>query len=119
MELMRAEVLPYFEKAIYLPMLLTVLKSDLESIEKGPFKLKGPYVKMLESATKRVRSELKGTEKYLHSHNMKVIRNQMDDLFTEYIFAHDDCQDHRRYLNIRLRNHTEELLDSYLRWADK
>ncbi len=113
MHLIPAEALPYFENMIYLPMLLIILEKDRDSFEKGPFKLKGPYVKLVDEATRAVRVELRETTIYLRRHNMKVIRNKTDTTFTEYVFVHGDNKDHRRFLNIRLRNRTEELLNIY------
>ncbi len=113
MPLIPPEALPYFENMIYLPMLLTILERDRESVEKGPFKLKGPYVKLIDEAAKVARVELKETTIYLRRHNMKVVRSKTDNTFTEYVFTHEGYEDHRRYLNVRLRNRTEELLGIY------
>jgi len=114
MPLIPAESLPYFEKMIYLPMVLTILERDREIVEKGPFKLKRPYVSIIEQAVKEAQRELKGTKLYLRQHNMKVLRGNHDDTFTEYVFFHGGYEEHRRYLNVRLRNRVEELLGVYL-----
>ncbi|WP_269801503.1 hypothetical protein [Planococcus sp. MB-3u-03] len=34
---------------------------------------------------------------------MKVRRGGKDDNFSEYVFCHGGYEDHRRYLNIRLK----------------
>ncbi len=107
------EALPYCENMIYLPMVLTVLAQDRKRIENGSFKLKRPYVNMMEKATRFVQAELRDATIYLRRHNMKVIRGEMDDTFTEYVFFHGGYEEHRRYLNVRLRNRTEELLTVY------
>ena len=114
MPLIPSESLPYFEKMIYLPMVLTILERDREIVEKGPFKLKRPYVAIIEQAVKVVHKDLKETKLYLRQHNMKVIRGNHDDTFTEYVFFHGGYEEHRRYLNVRLRNRVEELLSVYL-----
>jgi len=112
--LIPAESLPFFEKVIYLPMVLIILERDRENVEKGPFKLKRPYVAIIEHALKEARKELNDTKQYLKEHNMKVIRGNHDDTFTEYVFFHGGYEEHRRYLNVRLRNRVEELLELYL-----
>ncbi len=118
MPLIPTEALPHFENMIYLPMLLVILNKDRDSFEKGPFKLKGPYVKLVDQAEKFARAELKETTIYLGRHNMKVIRSKTDDTFTEYVLTHGGYEDHRRYLNVRLRNRTEELLGIYFKMAE-
>lgn len=118
MPLIPQEALPHFENMIYLPMLVIILERDRHSFEKGPFKLKGPYVKLVDQANKLVRAELKNTSIYLHHHNMQLIRSKTDDTFTEYAFMYGGYEEHRRYLNVRLRNRTEELLSVYLAMAE-
>lgn len=117
MPLIPAESLPYFEKMIYLPMVLIILERDREIVEKGPFKLKRPYVAIIEQAVKEAQRELKSTKLFLRQNNMKVIRGNHDDTFTEYVFFHGGYEEHRRYLNVRLRNRVEELLGVYLAMA--
>ena len=113
MALIPGEALPYFEKMIYLPIIISVLERDREVIEISSFKLKGPYINIVESALKTVRAELKETNNYARSKNMKLIKKGKDDTFTEYAFIHGGYEDKRRYMNIRLRNRTEELINIY------
>lgn len=108
------EKVQYLELAIYLPMLLTVLEKDCGLIENGQFKLKRPYVHLIESARKIVVEDLKNTKAYLKSCHLKVIQGQRDELFTEFTFCFNDVIDKRRYSNIRLRNQVELLLNRYL-----
>lgn len=113
MALIPTEALPYFENKIYLPMILIILERDREVVENSSLKLKRPYIKVVDEAMKFARAELKKTTIYLRRHNMQVIRGKTDDTFTEYVFYHGGYEDHRRYLNVRLRNRTEELLTIY------
>lgn len=114
MPLIPEEAIPYFEKMIYLPMVFTILEKDRTIIEKAPFKLNRPYLTLVEGAAKQVQKELKDTHVYMRRHSMKVIRGEGDDMFTEYVFFHGGYEEHRRYLNVRLRNRVEELLSMYL-----
>ena len=114
MPLIPEEAIPYFEKMIYLPMVFTILEKDRIIIEKAPFKLNRPYLSLVDEAVKQVQKELKDTHVYMRRHSMKVIRGEGDDMFTEYVFFHGGYEEHRRYLNVRLRNRVEELLSMYL-----
>lgn len=113
MQLIPPGALLYFEKMIYLPMVVVVLEKDRELFEEGPFKLKRPYVKIVEGALKHAQIEYKKTSLYLKQHKMELIRGKTDHAFTEYVFVHNGRKDHRRYSNIRLRNRTEELVSAY------
>ncbi len=107
------EALLKLENAIYLPMLIQILERDRGEIEIGSFKLKKPYVDLIEGALKAARNEMKETNSYFNRNNMKVIKVKNDGTFTEYTFMSGGFEDHRRYLNVRLRNRTEELMSVY------
>jgi hypothetical protein len=112
--LIPVESLPYFEKMIYLPMVIIILEQDRVSFEKGSFKLNLPYINIIEQSLKSVQSDLKETKLYMRQNNLKLIKGNRDKTLTEYSFFHGGYEEHRRYLNVRLRNRTEELLEVYL-----
>lgn len=118
MAALQNEAVPYLENMIYLPMIITILEQDRAFIEQGRFKLKKPYLHLVESATRRVHKELGHTAAYLRANQMSVVKEKTDDVFTEYLFIHHRQEDRRRYLNVRLRNRTEELLTYYLAELD-
>ena len=114
MALIPAESLPYYESMIYLPMIIILLERDRVVFESGEFKLSRPYINIIEQSIKSVHKDLKETKLYLRKNNMKIIKGERDDTCTNYVFYYGGYEQHRRYLNVRLRNRTEELLDMYL-----
>lgn len=94
-------------------MLITILEQDRVAIEKGPFKLIGPYLNLIDKAINQIQKESKQTHDYLSRNKMRLIKGKSDDTFTEYIFVHGGYEDSRRYLNVRLKNRTEELINIY------
>lgn len=50
---------------------------------------------------------------------MKVIKGKTDVTFTDYVFIYKGYQDHRKYLNVRLRNRTEELMSECLAMTEE
>jgi hypothetical protein len=102
------------EQAIYLPMVLTVLNRDLAIIEQAPFKLKRPYIELIEETMKAIQQELADVKKYMHKNKMKVERLKSDDTFTMYLFLYKGYEEHHNYFNPRLRNKVEELMRHYL-----
>jgi hypothetical protein len=102
------------EQAIYLPMVLTVLDRDFTVVEKSPFKLKRPYLELIEETMKIIQSELAGVKKYMKLNGMKVERIKTDDAFTMYLFLYKGYEEHHNYFNPRLRNRVEDLLRYYL-----
>ena len=110
MALIPAESLPYFESMIYLPMIIILLERDRVVFESGDFKLSRPYINIFERSIKFVQKDLKETKLYLRKNNMKIIKGNRDESCTEYTFFYGGYEQHRRYLNVRLRNRAEELL---------
>lgn len=109
------EAIDHFERLIYLPMLLTILTSDQALLAKQPLKFINPYLSFLDDVLKSIQQDLKGSHEYLRKHNMKLIKGETEGIFTEYIFIHNGYEDRRNYLNVRLRNRTEELMNEYFR----
>ncbi|KOR77792.1 hypothetical protein AM232_04385 [Bacillus sp. FJAT-21352] len=101
------------EKAIYLPMVITVLNRDLKVIEISPFKLKRPYSELVEHILKVVQDELAEVRRYLRKENIKVSQIKRDESFTMYSFLYKGYEEHHNYFNPRLRNKTEDLLCYY------
>jgi len=112
--LIPSESMPYFEKIIYLPMVIIVLERNREMFEKGEIKLSKPYLNITDRAIKLVQADLKHTKQYMREHDLRILKGPNDNTTTNYIFFHGGYESNRRYLNVRLRNRTEELLEMYL-----
>ena len=103
------------EKALYLPMLIVVLERDRLIFEKAAFKLKQPYVDLVEDTLKQVQRDLKKAKDYLRKNKIKIQEIERDDAFTTYAFIYKGYEEHHNYFNMRIRNKVNELLNKYLR----
>ena len=104
MPLIPSEALPHFENMIYLPMIITILERDRETIEISPFKLKGPYINIVENTLKLARVKLKETTTYAQNKNLKLIKKGKDGTFTEYLFIHGGHEDSWPYTRTVFNN---------------
>ncbi|OIK14076.1 hypothetical protein [Bacillus sp. MUM 13] len=102
------------EQAIYLPMVITILNRDLKIIDESPFKLKKPYMELVEEALSMAQKDLMDVRKHLRRENIKVSELKRDLDFTMYCFLYRGYEEHHNYFNPRLRNRVEELLAFYL-----
>ncbi|MGD7045231.1 hypothetical protein [Jeotgalibacillus proteolyticus] len=109
-----AEDRDLLENAFYFPMLLTVLERDRQLIEQSSFKLKKPYLEIIEAAMRAVQADLAAVKKKMKMKNMKVVKLGSDEAFTSYLFIYRGYEERHNYFNPRLRNHTENLLRFYL-----
>lgn len=102
------------EQAIYLPMVLIILNRDLAIIDKSPFKLKQPYLDLIEETMKVIQKELKDVKQYMRQQKLKVEQISHDDAFTGFLFLYKGYEEHHNYFNPRIRNKVQELLSFYL-----
>lgn len=107
------------EKAIYLPMVLTVLNKDLKVINHSPFKLKQPYLNLIEQTMKTIQLELAQVKQYMKKNNLKVYESNRDDAFTMYTFLYKGYEEQHNYFNPRIRNKVQELMDHYLSYFNR
>lgn len=101
------------EKAIYLPMVLTILNRDLVVINQSAFKLKQPYLNLIEKAMKTIQTELLHVKQYMKKNNVKVFELKRDEAFTMYTFLYKGYEEHHNYFNPRIRNKVQELMEFY------
>ena len=102
------------EKAIYLPMVITILNRDLTVIDKSPFKLKKPYLLLVEETLKVIQNELAEVKRFMKQQQLKVEEIHRDEAFTMFMFLYKGFEEHHNYFNPRIRNKVQELLEYYL-----
>jgi hypothetical protein len=102
------------EKAIYLPMVLIILNRDLAVVTNSPFKLKKPYLNLIEETMKEIQQELAEVKQYMKKNKLQVIETKRDDAFTMYMFIYKGYEENHNYFNPRIRNKVQELLEIYL-----
>jgi len=104
----------YFERKLYLPMLIKILERDIELINKLPFKLRRPYLAIVEKALAMIRKDLKHTEVYLLRRNMRLVIGKPDvNKITECKFISGGIEERRNYSSEEFRSRTEELITEY------
>lgn len=101
------------EKAIYLPMVLIILNRDFDIVNKSPFKLKKPYLNLIEAAMKEVQKELAQVKQYMKKNRLQVTETKRDDAFTMYMFLYKGYEENHSYFNPRIRNKVQELMEVY------
>ncbi|WP_141433149.1 hypothetical protein [Bacillus sp. 03113] len=101
------------EQSFYLPMVLTVLNRDLSVINQSSFKLKQPYLDLIEETMKAIQADLKEVKIYMRKNQLQVQKMKRDESFTMFLFLYKGYEEHHNYFNPRLRNKVEELLEYY------
>jgi hypothetical protein len=102
------------EQAIYLPMVLTILDRDLIVVEKSGFKLKKPYLELIDETMRAIQRELALVKSYMKQNSLRVEKVKQDEAFTMYLFLYRGYEEHHNYFNPRIRNKVQELMIHYL-----
>jgi hypothetical protein len=102
------------EKFVLYPILLTVFNRDLRIINGSPFKLKQPYIAVVEQIMNQISKDLYDVRVELRKRRIKVMDGRRDDEITEYEIFIRGYREIMRFPNVHLRNKTESLMLSYL-----
>lgn len=70
--------------------------------KKSPFKLKDPYLHLIEEALKLVQKDLAEVRKELRRQKVKVLKAKQDEAFTTYTFYYNGYEEHHSYFNPRI-----------------
>ncbi|MGG1571827.1 hypothetical protein [Fictibacillus sp. NRS-1165] len=102
------------DKYIMYPMLLTIFNRDLKVIAVAPFKLKQPYVTLIENVMNAISYELRDVKKEMMKRKIKVTDGKPVDDITEYQIFIRGYQEVMRFPNVHLRNKAELLMKHFL-----
>jgi hypothetical protein len=103
------------DKFVMYPILLTVFNRDLQVVNRSPFKLKQPYVALLEQIMNQISKDLYDVRTELRKRKIKVMDGQKDNDITEYEIFIRGYREIMRFPNVHLKNKAETLMMSYLR----
>ncbi|AZV48335.1 hypothetical protein ACUUYQ_05595 [Bacillus halotolerans] len=102
------------ERALFLPMVITILNRDLGGIEKSSLKLKHPYIQLINESLKIAQKDLIEVRKELRKRKIAIHEAERDEAFTLYLFVIDGYEEKHRYFNPRIREQVSSLLTYYL-----
>ncbi|QIW79293.1 hypothetical protein [Bacillus tequilensis] len=107
------------ERALFLPMAITIFNRDLAGIEESTLKLKHPYKKLISESLKIAQKDLIEVRKELRKRKIAIHEAERDEAFTLYVFVIDRYEEKHRYFNPRIREQVSELLTYYLFAPDR
>jgi hypothetical protein len=102
------------ERAIYLPMAIAILHRDITIIKQGPFKLKDPYIHLIEQSLKLAQKDLSDVKQELRKKSIRIRKVNQEEGFTKYSFLYNGYEELHNYFNPRIREQVNLLLEYYL-----
>jgi hypothetical protein len=101
------------EKFILYPLILTILDRDIKVVEQAPFKLKQPYITLVERVMTERSQELFAIKKELRSRKIRVDKGKRLDDTVEYNIFVRGYHEVYRYSSYHLRNKSELLIEEF------
>lgn len=92
---------------LFLSMAITVMKQDMAYIQDGKFKIKEPYLELLEKMIFLAKKERKNLRKTMHDENIQVILLNRNDSFSSYLFICQGKEEKRNFFNPAIRKKVE------------
>ncbi|MGL4522665.1 MAG: hypothetical protein ACRCWQ_08970 [Bacilli bacterium] len=102
------------EHYLFLPMVQKVFQRDYDCIANGPFKVKKPYLLLIEESLRILQKELFIIKKTMRNDNLKAYEHAREDFFTSFIFMAGGYEEEHRYYNLRIRQCVEEHMNHFL-----
>ncbi|MFD2924316.1 hypothetical protein [Halobacillus naozhouensis] len=107
---LKQEELEIASHHLFLTMAIAVIRQDRKHFERGPFKIKEPYMEQLnkmELAARKERQKLKAQMDHQH---LQVIESGRNDSFTSFLFLAHGYEEKRNYFNPAIRKKVESIL---------
>jgi len=114
MRSLNREELVIASRFLYLSMAITVIKRDLTEIQNGSFKIKEPYLVLLEKMLYLATLERKELRFNMRKQSIKVYLLNKDESFSTYLFIAGKREEKRFYFNPAIRKQVVPILNDLM-----
>jgi hypothetical protein len=108
------EELEIATRFLFLSMAIVVIQQDIGSIQKGPFKIKEPYITLLEKMNSNALTERRQLRSTMEKKKLKVMLLNKNDSFSSYLFLCKGKEEKRNYFNPAIRKKVEEIVQEIM-----
>ncbi len=98
---------------ILLPLVKKVLEKDFQLFESGAFKVKGPYLDMIQEALRMLHKDMRHIKQYMHQNRIRVTFQENDGMFSRYSYVCRGYEGSSSYLNANLKRQTRHCMEAY------
>lgn len=108
------EELKLASRFLFLSMAIVVIEQDIEYVQTGHFKIKEPYLDLLQKMIFEAKNERRQLRKMMYDRELKVIQLRKNDLFTSFLFICRNQEEERNYFNPAIRNKVKKIIRDLL-----
>ncbi|GAB3060382.1 hypothetical protein [Virgibacillus ainsalahensis] len=110
MRYLNDEELQLATRFLFLSMAMVVIRQDITHIQRGTFKIKEPYLDMLEKMTFEAANERRQLRKTMNTRNLRVVTLNKNDSFSSFLFLCQGREEKRNYFNPAIRKKVETIV---------
>lgn len=99
---------------LFLSMAMIVIKQDIQHIQDGAFKIKEPYIALLEKMFSEAADERRQLRSKMENKQMKVVNLNKDDSFSSFLFICQGREEKRNYFNPAIRKKVETIVEELM-----
>lgn len=99
---------------LFLSMAMVVIEQDIEHIQHGAFKIKEPYLDVLNKMISEATDERKQLRKIIKDKKMQIVPLGKKDAFSSYLFVCQGREEKRNYFNPAIRKKVEAIIRELL-----
>lgn len=110
MQYLTDEELQLASRFLFLSMAIIVIEQDIQLVKEGVFKIKRPYLALLESMMTRATNERKKLRKKMKEKRIQIVTHHKNESFTSYLFICQGKEEERNYFNPVIQKKVEEII---------
>ncbi|RDW19920.1 hypothetical protein [Oceanobacillus chungangensis] len=114
MRYLKDEELQIATRYLFLSMAIVVIKQDISLVQGGPFKIKEPYVELLEKMVNEAVKERRELRRIMAEQHIQVIRLNKNDSFTSFLFQCQGRQQKQNFFNPSIRKKVEAIIQELI-----
>jgi hypothetical protein len=99
---------------LFLGMAKSVIQLDLKSMQEGPFKIKEPYIDLLEKMYSVATNERRKLKKAMWDRKISVVTLEKDGIFSKYKLFYNGREELKTYHNNIIRRNVKEILEELM-----
>lgn len=117
MRYLNEEELQTASRFLFLSMAIVVIQQDIQHVQQGAFKIKEPYIALLEKMISEALDERRQLRQTMHKNNIKVVTLNKNDSFSSFLFLCQNREEKRNYFNPAIRKKVESIVQELMHKA--
>src|SRR5699024_11013704 len=114
MRYLQSDELQIATRFLFLSMAIVVIQQDIKHVQKGAFKIKEPYIHMLEKMIYEATKERRKLRQSMERKQIKVVTLHKNDSFSSFLFLCQGREEKRNYFNPAIRKKVEVIVQELM-----